>query len=143
MRRPRPTLRTLSRRSDTGDLPRRSWNSGKPVGSRRILSDDDFIKLVRCLNENGSLRDRALFAIWVNTGARGKDVRELLIETITAPDGSVLDQFPLLQGKTKTPVLVFLLPQTVALLEAYLAETGKERGGYLFIPTHGPDSGSE
>lgn len=141
MRRHRETLVSLSLKSVTNKPLAEPWNAGRTVGARRVLSEEELARLVGALDEHGVTRDRALLWTWMNTAARSVDIRHLRVGDITSPEGRVIDRFRLHQRKTKNTVPVFLLPETVSVLERYLAESGKARDAYLFSPLKGAHAG--
>ena len=139
------TLVALSPQRDTKE--KSGIRATRANGRRRVLTNDQMVALVAIIDTQGTLRDQALLSIWMNTGARGKDIRELLVNEITSTKGAVLDRFLLYPSKTNTPnkplkpVPVFLLPDTVAILQRYLAEAGKDRDSFLFTPLKGRYAG--
>ena len=76
----------------------------------------------------GRIRELALFAVGFDTMLR------LTVADVRAPDGRIYDTFTVRQQKIDRPATVCLTPNTRAILEALVVESGKGGGDFLFTP---------
>jgi integrase/recombinase XerD len=96
------------------------------------LEDDEVLELMRALAPTEGRRDRALFLLLYNTGARVQEIVDLDVCKIR------LDPVPLvtLEGKGRKQRTCPLWARTVEALKAWLAERGTDDGP-LFLNTQG------
>jgi integrase len=118
--------------------PRESTCSSKGVAlGQQAALDAAHITAVRShLAANGSPRDRALFALGLDTMLRGCDLTRLRVGDVLDHAGQVRESFAVVQGKISAaqakPVVVYLTPATRVLVAVHVAHEGKPRDAYLF-----------
>ena len=107
------------------------WNKGKMIGSKPPLRIKNVWSIRTKLQVDGRLRDLAMFNLAIDSKLRGCDVVTLRVEDI-APHGAALDRATVRQRKTGHPVRFELTEQTREAIDAYMKETAKKPGDYLF-----------
>ena len=107
------------------------WNKGKMIGSKPPLRIKNVWSIRTKLQVDGRLRDLAMFNLAIDSKLRGCDVVTLRVEDI-APHGADLDRATVRQRKTGHPVRFELTEQTREAMDAYMQETAKKPGDYLF-----------
>jgi integrase len=113
------------------DLPQGPWNKGKMIGSKPPLRTKNVWSIRTKLQLDGRLRDLAMFNVAIDSKLRGCDVVSLKVEDI-APYGTTLDRATVRQRKTGLPVRLEITEQSREALDAYIKETGRRPGDYLF-----------
>ncbi len=96
------------------------------------LDDDEIVELVKAIDPATQRRDRALFLLLYNTGARVQEIVDLDVCDIR------LDPVPVvtLEGKGRKQRTCPLWTRTVDALKQWLAERG-DAGGPLFLNAQG------
>ena len=107
------------------------WNKGKMIGSKPPLRIKNVWSIQTKLQVEGRLRDLAMFNLAIDSKLRGCDVVTLRVEDI-APHGAALERATIRQRKTGYPVRFELTEQTRESIDAYMKETAKRPGDYLF-----------
>jgi len=107
------------------------WNKGKMIGSKPPLRIKNVWSIRTKLQVGGRLRDLAMFNLAIDSKLRGCDVVTLRVEDI-APHGAALDRATVRQRKTGHPVRFELTEQTREAIDAYMKQTEKKPGDYLF-----------
>ena len=137
-----------------------AWNKGRRVGSRTPLLPNQIRAIQSKLAQKSDWRDLSLFMIAIDTYLRGCDLVSLTVADVTFANGSIRNQFVVTQKKTRRrkprtiwqrlfssetverttgkAVRVALSSQTRYVLEQWFAQSGKQRGDYLFTRTKGP-----
>jgi len=108
-----------------------AWNKGKMIGSKPPLRIKNVWSIRTKLQVDGRLRDLAMFNLAIDSKLPGCDVVTLRVEDI-APHGAALDRATVCQRKTGHPVRFELTEQTREAIDAYMKETTKKPGDYLF-----------
>ena len=108
-----------------------AWNKGKMIGSKPPLRIKNVWSIRTKLQVDGRLRDLAMFNLAIDSKLRGCDVVALRVEDI-APHGTALDRATVRQRKTGHPVRFEVTEQTREAVDAYMKETSRKPGDYLF-----------
>lgn len=82
---------------------RAPWNAGKPVGTKRPLTQKQIWAIRFFLDREGRLRDRALFDLAIDSKLRGCDLVKIRIGDLVAGD-EVRTRAMVIQQKTGRPV---------------------------------------
>jgi integrase len=101
------------------------------IGSKPPLRTKNVWSIRTKLQLDGRLRDLAMFNVAIDSKLRGCDVVSLKVEDI-APYGTTLDRATVRQRKTGLPVRFEITEQSREALDAYIKETGRRPGDYLF-----------
>src|SRR5215211_3108404 len=114
-------------------MPRKSpWNKGKSVGQKTPFSPREVQTIKQILENEGNLRDLALFSVGIDTMLRGVDLLALKVEDVTDHEGQIVEQFTVAQKKTGKATLVALLPYSRQMLHRWTEVSGKLPWHYLF-----------
>ena len=87
---------------------RRPWNEGRLLGAKRALKQQQVWAIRFWLEQHRRLRDRALFALAIDSKLRGCDLVKVRIGDLIS-GGRVRDRAMVVQQKTKRPVQFELL----------------------------------
>jgi len=82
---------------------RNAWNKGKYIGPKRALKEKEVWIIRYKLNENGRVRDLALFNLAIDSKLRGCDLLKLRMMDIMQ-GGQILPRATVEQQKTSMPV---------------------------------------
>ena len=110
---------------------REAWNKGKLVGQKTPLKPKDIWAIRIYLQNANAVCDLAMFNLAIDSKLRGCDVMALKVEDV-APHGTALDRATVRQRKTGHPVRFELTEQTREAVDAYIKETRKQPGDFLF-----------
>lgn len=113
----------------TGSPP---WNKGKCVGQKKPLTPDQVQQIKTRLEVSVNTRDLVLFATAFDTMLRAVDLLSLTVDDVRTIDGEIRETFSIRQQKTGKGNLVSLTPYTRKALKAWIAESEKGGGDYLF-----------
>jgi integrase len=116
------------------------WNKGKLVGPKPPLRPGHVWSIRAKLQINGRVRDLALFNLAIDSKLRGCDVVAVRVDDV-APAGYAMDRATVRQKKTGRPVRFELTEQTRQAIDAYLRESHRKPGQFLFAGRCGPTSG--
>lgn len=116
---------------DPASSARKAWNAGRTVGAKRALKPQQVWAIRFWLDQEGRLRDRALFDLAIDSKLRGCDVVKVKIGDLVS-GGRIRTRAIVIQRKTKRPVQFELLePARVSLL-AWLERRGGTVDDYAF-----------
>lgn len=87
---------------ETAAAKRQAWNAGRTVGAKRALKPKQIWQIGFYLNQNGRLRDRALFDLAIDSKLRGCDLVRLKIGGIVS-GGQIRTRAIMIQQKTGRP----------------------------------------
>jgi integrase len=87
------------------------------------------------LQLDNRVRDLAMFNLAIDSKLRGCDVVALKVENV-APHGHAVDRATVRQKKTGRPVRFELTEPTREAVDAYLSQTGRRAGEFMF-PSRG------
>ncbi|MBX9844564.1 MAG: tyrosine-type recombinase/integrase [Xanthobacteraceae bacterium] len=110
--------------------------SGKGIaqGKKAAIAPENIAAIRAYLETHGSARDRALFALGVDSMLRGCDLLRLRTKDVLASDGSVRETLSVVQSKISAgkacTVTCYLTPATRALVAAHVA--GRDLDAPLF-----------
>ena len=110
---------------------RQAWNAGRMVGAKRALKPRQIWEIRFYLNQNGRVRDRALFDLAIDSKLRGCDVVGLKIGDLVS-GGHVRSRAIVMQQKTGRPVQFELLTDARTSLLAWLERRGGTLADYVF-----------
>jgi integrase len=114
-------------------MPQKSpWNKGKVVGQKAPFRPRDVQTIKQILENEGNLRDLALFSVGIDTMLRGVDLLALKVEDVTDHRGAIVEQFSIRQRKTGKATFVALLPYSRRVLQGWIAASRKLPWDYLF-----------
>ena len=105
---------------------------GQTAGPRTPLTAEQVRTIKALLAAENAVRDLALFSVAVDTMLRSVDLLALTVGDCTDHEGRVLGEFLVRQQKTSKAVRVALGPNTAAVLERWIRQSGKHRFDYLF-----------
>jgi len=113
------------------------WSTkGQAQGQMQAL-DSAHMKAIRnYLATNGSPRDRALFAVGLDSMLRGGDLCRLRVADVIDHCGNVRESITVVQGKISSgkphSVVVYLTAETRELVSTLIASETKSGAAYLF-----------
>lgn len=114
-------------------MPKKSpWNKGKSVGQKSPFSPREVQTIKQILENEGNLRDLALFSVGIDTMLRSIDLLTIKVENVTDHEGKVVEQFTVCQQKTGKGTVVALLPYSRQVLKRWIEASGKLSWYYLF-----------
>lgn len=105
---------------------RPAWNTGRKLGAKRALKPKEIWAIRFFLDQEGRLRDRALFDLAIDSKLRGCDLVTIRIGDLVV-GGRVRNRAMVIQQKTKRPVQFELLEPARSSILAWL----ERRGGLL------------
>jgi site-specific recombinase XerC len=108
---------------DPADAGRPAWNAGRQVGAKRAQKVRQIWSIRFFLDRQGTMRDRALFDLAIDSKLRGCDMVKIKIGTLVA--GPVIStRSMVIQQKTGRPVQFEITSDTRASLLAWLERRG-------------------
>ena len=110
-----------------------AWNAGRKVGPKRALKQNEDWAIRFWLDQEGRLRDRALFDLAIDSKLRGCDLVRVRIADLVTGD-TIRDRALVVQRKTGRPVQFEILKPARTTLLAWL-----ERRGGSFRQPQPPD----
>ena len=111
---------------DPGVRGRKAWNAGRKRGAKRALKPQQVWAIRFWLDQDGRVRDRAMFDLAIDSKLRGCDVVKIRTGDIVS-GGRVRSRAIIVQRKTGRPVQFELLETARASILAWL----ERRGGTL------------
>ena len=116
---------------DPGVKGRKPWNAGRKIGCKRALKPQQVWAIRFWLDQDGRLRDRAMFDLAIDSKLRGCDLVGLKIGEVVV-NASARHRATIIQKKTGQPVQFELTEQTRGSLLAWLDRRGGALGDYVF-----------
>ncbi|HQT90022.1 MAG: integrase [Acidiphilium sp. 37-64-53] len=116
---------------DPGSKGKRPWNAGRLVGAKRGLKLQQVWAIRFWLNNEGRLRDRAMFDLAIDSKLRGCDVVKMKIGDLVS-GGRVRSRAIVVQQKTGRPVQFELLEPARASILAWLECRGGTLDDFVF-----------
>jgi len=116
---------------DPGSKGKRPWNAGRLVGAKRGLKIQQVWAIRFWLNNEGRLRDRAMFDLAIDSKLRGCDVVKIKIGDLVS-GGKVRSRAIVIQQKTGRPVQFELLEPARASILAWLECRGGTLDDFVF-----------
>ena len=108
------------------------WNNkGKLTGAKPPLRPKHVWSIRSRLQLENRVRDLAMFNLAIDSKLRGCDVIALKVEDV-APHGHAVDRATVRQRKTGRPVRLELTEPTREAVDAYLRQTGRRPGDFMF-----------
>lgn len=107
------------------------WNKGKLTGAKPPLRPKHVWSIRSKLQLDNRVRDLAMFNLAIDSKLRGCDVVALKVEDV-APHGQAVDRATVRQKKTGRPVRFELTEPTREAVDAYLRQTSRRPGEFLF-----------
>lgn len=125
----------------TAIMNTKAWNKNKALGQKPPLTYEQVQALKTLLVQVGTPRDRALFALAIDSSLRGHDLLRLRVCDVTA-QGEVLDVVRVKPSKTKDTtgdsVMFEPIPYTRQLLKELIEGEGMQPHDYLFTRAKAP-----
>jgi integrase len=117
-------------------MPKKSpWNKGKSVGQKAPFHPREVQTIKQILENEGNLRDLALFSVGIDTMLRAVDLLALRVDDVMDHEGVIVGQFTTHQQKTGKGTVVALLPYSQRVLKQWITATGKLPWHHLFTGT--------
>jgi site-specific recombinase XerC len=111
---------------DPGVKGRKPWNAGRKIACKRALKPQQVWAIRFRLDQDGRVRDRAMFDLAIDSKLRGCDVVTIRTGDVVS-GGRVRSRAIVVQRKTRRPVQFELLEPARASILAWL----ERRGGTL------------
>lgn len=111
--------------------PRRAWNVGRMIGSKRALKQKEVWAIRFWLEQEGRMRDRALFDLAIDSKLRGCDLVRVRIGDLVSGT-AIRDRALVVQRKTGRPVQFEILEPARTTLLAWLERRGGSIDDYTF-----------
>ncbi len=99
--------------------PRPAWNVGRKVGPKRALKQKEVWAIRFWLDQEGRLRDRALFDLAIDSKLRGCDLVRVRTDDLVSGN-AIRDRATIVQRKTGRPVQFEILEPARSTLLAWL-----------------------
>ena len=116
-----------------------AWNAGRKVGPKRALKQKEVWAIRFWLEQEGRLRDRALFDLAIDSKLRGCDLVRIRIGDLVSGE-AIRDRALVVQRKTGRPVQFEILEPARTTVLAWLERRGGSLDEYAF-PSRCYDSG--
>jgi integrase len=116
-----------------------AWNAGRKVGPKRALKQKEVWAIRFWLEQEGRLRDRALFDLAVDSKLRGCDLVRIRIGDLVS-GGGVRDRALVVQRKTGRPVQFEILEPARTTLLTWLERRGGTVEDFAFPSRCNPSS---
>jgi integrase len=110
---------------------RKAWNAGKMVGAKKPLKPRDVWAIRFFLEQQGRLRDRALFDLAIDSKLRGCDVVKMKIGDLVS-GGRVRNRTMVVQQKTGRPVQFEIVEPARTTLIKWLELRGGSLDDFAF-----------
>jgi integrase len=110
---------------------RKAWNAGKMVGAKKPLKPKDVWAIRFFLEQQGRLRDRALFDLAIDSKLRGCDVVKMKIGDLVS-GGRVRNRTMVVQQKTGRPVQFEIVEPARTTLIKWLELRGGSLDDFAF-----------
>lgn len=117
--------------SATGISPKVPWNKGKLLGAKPPLKSKQVWAIRTKLQVDHRVRDLAMFNLAIDSKLRGCDLVSLKVDDV-APNGFAMTRAIVRQRKTGHPVKFELTEQTREAVDAYLKQSGRKPGEFMF-----------
>ena len=111
--------------------PRPAWNVGRKIGSKRALKEKEAWAIRFRLEQEGRMRDRALFDLAVDSKLRGCDLVRIRIADLVSGT-AIRDRALVVQRKTGRPVQFEILEPARTTLLTWLERRGGSLDDYTF-----------
>jgi len=102
---------------DGHDRP--AWNAGRKIGAKRALKQKEVWAIRFWLEQEGRLRDRALFDLAIDSKLRGCDLVRIRIGDLVSGD-AIRERALVVQRKTSRPVQFEILEPARSTLLTWL-----------------------
>ena len=113
------------------DHPKQAWNAGRKVGAKRALKQKEVWAIRFWLEQDGRLRDRALFDLAIDSKLRGCDLVRVRIGDLVS-GSAIRDRSLVVQRKTGRPVQFEILEPARTTLLAWLERRCGSTEDYAF-----------
>ncbi len=108
-----------------------AWNVGRKIGSKRALKQKEVWAIRFWLEQEGRMRDRALFDLAIDSKLRGCDLVRIRIADLVSGT-AIRDRALVVQRKTGRPVQFEILEPARTTLLAWLERRGGSIDDYTF-----------
>jgi integrase len=109
--------------SEFDNQSRPAWNVGRKVGPKRALKQKEVWAIRFWLDQEGRLRDRALFDLAIDSKLRGCDLVRIHIDDLVRGN-AIRDRATIVQRKTGRPVQFEILEPARSTLLKWLERRG-------------------
>lgn len=110
---------------------RHAWNAGRKVGAKRALKQEEVWAIRFRLEQEGRLRDRALFDLAIESKLRGCDLVRIRIGDLVTGD-AIRERALVIQRKTSRPVQFEILEPARSTLLTWLKRRSGSIEDYAF-----------
>ena len=111
--------------------PKQAWNAGRKVGAKRALKQKEVWAIRFWLEQEGRLRDRALFDLAIDSKLRGCDLVRVRIGDLVSGT-AIRDRSLVVQRKTGRPVQFKILEPARTTFLVWLERRGGSVEDYAF-----------
>jgi integrase len=108
-----------------------AWNVGRKVGPKRALKQKEVWAIRFWLDQEGRLRDRALFDLAIDSKLRGCDLVRVRIDDLVSGN-AIRDRATIVQRKTRRPVQFEILEPARSTLLTWLERRGGALEDFVF-----------
>lgn len=108
-----------------------AWNVGRKVGPKRALKQKEVWAIRFWLDQEGRLRDRALFDLAIDSKLRGCDLVRVRIDDLVS-GSAIRDRATIVQRKTRRPVQFEILDPARSTLLTWLERRGGALEDFVF-----------
>jgi integrase len=108
-----------------------AWNVGRKVGPKRALKQKEVWAIRFWLDQEGRLRDRALFDLAIDSKLRGCDLVRIHIDDLVSGN-AIRDRATIVQRKTGRPVQFEILEPARSTLLTWLERRGGALEDFVF-----------
>jgi integrase len=111
--------------------PKQAWNAGRKIGAKRALKQKEVWAIHFWLEQEGRLRDRALFDLAIDSKLRGCDLVRVRIGDLVTGD-AIRERALVVQRKTGRPVQFEILEPAQTTLLTWLRRRSGSIGDFAF-----------
>lgn len=117
--------------SEFDSHPKPAWNVGRKVGPKRALKQKEVWAIRFWLDQEGRLRDRALFDLAIDSKLRGCDLVRVRTDQLVSGN-AIRDRATIVQRKTGRPVQFEILEPARSTLLSWLERRGGALEDFVF-----------
>ena len=118
-------------------LSKKPWNKGKLMGQKPPLIPQEIWAIRIRLQDEGKLRDMALFNLAIDSKLRASDLLKIKVSDVASGD-HVNARAMIMQQKTERPVRFEITARTRKSIETWIAAGQLESSSYLFPSRQSP-----
>jgi len=118
-------------------LSKKPWNKGKLMGQKPPLIPQEIWAIRIRLQDEGKLRDMALFNLAIDSKLRASDLLKIKVSDVASGD-HVNARAMIMQQKTERPVRFEITARTRKSIETWIADGHLKSSSYLFPSRQSP-----